>query len=201
MRSQYSSFTSVEDRFNYKRKGVFRCRYKREAMYTAIYIAVVVIVLIVVLSAGTQADSNMASVIFTLAFDTLKVTSFVWFPLALIGGTRVILSGAEYSFTADEEKMLIVCPKENIRADIYYNNVLNVEYQERLTFVRKKLKGYLVTIYCKDGIKTFDFVFPYSSGTVALTKDLTPFRIIEERAGFLEKPEFIAGKRVDNVGV
>ena len=201
MSSGYTTYSSVDDRFNYTRKGVFRCRYKSEKIYIAVWIAILTVILTVSGYFTYVNFDSLASTVYSFIFGIINHSSIIWFPLCAVGGVRVIRSGTEYSFTANEEKMLIVCPRENFRTDIFYKDVRNVEYKDKLSFFKKRLRGYFVTVYCDDGIRTFDFIFPYSSGTVSLTKDLTPFRIIEERAGLLEKPEFIAGQRIDNIGV
>ena len=55
-----------------------------------------------------------------------------------------------------------------------------------------------MTILCRDGYNfKFEFLFPQNMQIKS--KDMTPFVIIEERAGLLEKPEFFAGRRIDAV--
>ena len=198
MRSNYTtSFTSVEDRFQFSKKGIFWCRKKHQNAYIAVYIAVCTLIFIGIWALDIVASLNLASIVYALVSDALKLISIIAYPLFLVGGVRSILSGDQYYFNANEEKMLITCPKKNFRDDIYYKNVLNVEYQERKG--AKKIRGYNVTIYCKDGIRTYEFLFP-AKVTTARHPDMTPFRILEERAGILEKPEFLAGKRIDNAG-
>ena len=198
MRSQYTtSLSAVDDRFEYSRRGIFRCRNPYEIPYTIMTIIIIVLCLSIIYAVSIHASANLASVLITLIFDILKIVSPIASVLILVGMIRVILSGDQYNFVADEQKMLIVCPKRDVRADIYYSDVLNVEYTEKKRF--SKLIGYDVNIYCKGGIHTFRFLFPYRA--YKKNKDLTPFIIIEERAGLLERPEFLAGKRIDNAGI
>lgn len=197
MHSNYTtSYSAVDDRFQYSKKGIFWCRKKHQNAYIAVYIAVCTLIFIGIWALDIVASLNLASIVYSIVFDALKLVSLIAYPLFLIGGVRMILSGDQYNFNANEEKMLITCPKKNFRSDIYYANVLNVEYKE--INGATKVKGYNVTVYCKDGIKTFDFLFP--SKTTIRHPDMTPFRMIEERAGLLEKPEFLAGQRIDNAG-
>lgn len=193
-----SSFTAVDDRFNYKRKGIFWCRMQNESAYIAFTVFAVVIITLFIWGFCIFAEGNAASIIYTLIFDALKLISIIASPLILIGTIRSLRSGDQYSFTADEEKMLIVCPKRDFRADIYYKNVQYVIYEDILH--NAKLRGYHVSIICRDTEKyEFHYLFPYKSEN--RSKDITPFRIIEERAGLLSRPEFIAGQRIDNIGV
>lgn len=198
MRSSYTtSLSAVDDRFEYSRRGIFRCRNPYEVPYIIMTVVIIVLCLSIIFAVSIQASANLASVLFTLIFDALKIVSPIASVFILVGMIRMILSGDQYTFYADEQKMLIVCPKRDVRADIYYSEVLNVEYIERKRF--SKLVGYDVSIYCKGGIHTFKFLFPYKA--YKKNKDLTPFVIIEERAGLLERPEFLAGKRIDNAGI
>ena len=193
MRSSYTtSLSAVDDRFEYSRRGIFRCRNPYEVPYIIMTVVIIVLCLSIIFAVSIQASANLASVLFTL-----KIVSPIASVFILVGMIRMILSGDQYTFYADEQKMLIVCPKRDVRADIYYSEVLNVEYIERKRF--SKLVGYDVSIYCKGGIHTFKFLFPYKA--YKKNKDLTPFVIIEERAGLLERPEFLAGKRIDNAGI
>lgn len=197
MRSNYTtSFTSVDDRFIFSKKGIFWCRKKYQNVYVTIYIVVCTIIVLGIWTLDIMVAPNLASIVYSFVLDALKLVSIIAYPLFLVGGVRSIRSGDLYNFNATEEKMLIICPKKNFRDDIFYANILNVEYTERKG--TSKILGYDVTIYCKDGIRTYEFLFPSKATT--RHPDMTPFRILEERAGLLEKPEFMAGKRIDNAG-
>ena len=198
MRSKYTtSFSAVDDRFDFSRRGVFWCKRKLESLYLVMWSAIVILVTAIIWTVSIYADANFASIVFTLVFDALKLVSIIASPLLLIGGLRVIRSGILYDFTANNEKMLITCPKEDYRADIYYANVLNVEYKERHRF--GKISGYNITVNCSDGVYTFEFVFP-SKATIR-HPDMTPFRMLEEQAGLLDRPEYVAGRRIDNANL
>lgn len=197
-RSNYTtSYSAIDDRFSFSRKGIFWCRKKHETGYVAAYIAICTVVTVIIWAFSIKAEPHLAGILYTLIFDVLKLASVIAYPLLLVGGVRTILAGDIYNYTANEEKMLITCPKKDYRTDIFYSDVLNVEYKERQGV--KKIKGYDVTVYCRDMIRTFAFVFP--SKAVVRHPDMTPFRILEERSGLLEKPEFIAGQRIDNAGL
>ena len=189
--------SAIDDRFEYSRRGIFRCRNPYETPYIIMTFVIIALCNAIIFAVSIYASGNLASVLFTIIFDALKVISPFASFFILIGMIRMILSGDQYNFIADEQKMLIVCPKRDVRADIYYSDVLNVEYIEKKRF--SKLIGYNVNIYCKGGMSTFKFLFPYRASKKS--KDLTPFVIIEERSGLLERPEFLAGRRIDNAGI
>ena len=187
----YTSFNPVEDRFEYSKKGIFRCRHKNETLYILLYTVGIILVNVFVfyVSASTQPPS-----LAWLIFGILEIAVPLASPFLLIGGMRVILAGAFYNYTVDKEKMLIVCPKDNYRADIYLKNVINVEYEDLLRFARKY--GYRVTVTCTDNTFTYDFIFPH--GVRNMPEELTPFRIIEERVGLVAPPEYYGGQRIDS---
>ena len=191
-----TSYSSVDDRFGFSRKGIFRCRVKNEGIVFLTVIVVGVIIEAVMLSTffGSSNDQTMENTLSATVFGfVLEFGSFI-FPFIFIGVIRTVMSGEEYSFTADEHKMLIICPKRDIRADIVYESVQSVSYTDLMFFSRHR--GYHVEIVCSYGSFSFDFLFPYKAHT--RNKDVTPFRIIEERCGVLEKPRFLAGQRIDD---
>ncbi len=188
----YTSFTPVDDRFEYKKKGIFRCRFKKESVYILAFVAGIILVnLFVITMAIISKPPSLAYLVFGISKWIVPLLS----PFILIGGIRVFLSGAFYNYTVDDEKMLIVCPRENYRADIFFNTVLGVEYTDLLRLTRKY--GFRVTVTCTDNTYTYDFIFPH--GVHNMREDLTPFRIIEERCGFVAPPEYYAGQRIDNI--
>ena len=186
----HTSFNPIDDRFEYSRKGIFRCKYKKEAMYVALFIGGVFLInFIVILLAAVTEPPSLAWLVFGVVEWVVPLLS----PFILIGGVRTLLSGAYYKFTVNDEKMLIVCPRENYRADIYFGNVKGVEYNDIFRFGRKK--GYHVNVICNDSTYTYDFLYP--QGVQNMGEDLTPFRIIEERCGFIARPEYYGGQRID----
>lgn len=187
----YTSFNPVEDRFEYSKKGIFRCRHKYETMYVALFIAGVFLINIFVF---TMSNITEPPSLAWLVFGFLELAVPIASPFLLIAGVRVILSGAFYKYTVEKEKMLIVCPKDNYRADIYFENVIFVEYSDLVRFGRKY--GYHVTVTCRDGVYTYDFIFPH--GVRNMPEELTPFRVIEERCGLVAPPEYYGGQRIDN---
>ena len=198
MRSNYTtSFSAVDDRFGFSRKGIFLCRKKNEGVKIMLYILIVVVITAIIWGVSIHAEPNAASMLFTLVFDALKIASVIAVPLFLVGGIRVIRNGDTYDFKADNVKMLITCPKIDYRADIFYERLLNVEYVPRTTS-SGKIRGYDVTVYCTDGRFEYEFLFP--SQAAVRHPDMTPFRMLEEQAGLLERPEYIAGQRIDNAG-
>ena len=90
--------------------------------------------------------------------------------------------------------MLITYPKKDMRVDIIYENVRFVTYEDITSF--GKLRGYSVTVTCSDGTYHFDYLFPKHCSTK--DKNVTPFHIVEERCNFVAKPEYLAGKRIDD---
>lgn len=198
MRSNYTtSFSAVDDRFEFSRKGIFLCRKKHEAMIIMLYSLAIAAVTAIIWSVSIFAEANAASVIYTLVFDALKIVSVFAAPLFLIGGIRVIRSGETYNYKADSVKMLITCPKADHRADIFYERLISVDYKPRTSF-SGKITGFDVNVNCTDGIFFYRFLFP--TEVKIRHPDMTPFRMLEEQAGLLEKPEYLAGKRIDNAG-
>ena len=187
----YTSFNPVEDRFEYSKKGIFRCRHKHEALYILLYISGIFLVIIFVIGIANITEPPSLA---WLAFGILEIVVPLASPFLLIAGIKVFLSGAFYKYTVDQEKILIVCPKDNYRADIYFENVISVEYSDLVRFGRKY--GYHVTVTCRNDIYTYDFIFPH--GVRNMPEELTPFRVIEERSGLIAPPEYYGGQRIDN---
>ena len=151
--------------------------------------------LVLVLSLIFALDTSTSSLA-GIIFSFVKVGSAVASPFILIAGIRVIYSGAQFRYTADDQKMLIVCPRENYRSDIFYNTVVGVNYEDMMFFSKKR--GFHITVFCTYGEYHFEYLFPYKCAENAKTPDLTPFRLLEERAGLITPPEYYMGKRIDN---
>lgn len=198
MRSDYTpSFSPVDDRFDYARKGIFRCKMKNEFIIVLAVLFVSGSVWLLMLFDVLTTQITMQNALSAPLFEIFMFAGLIAIPFLSIGIVRTVLSGDEYSFTADMTKMLIVCPKRNLRCDIFYNDVMRVEYKDIMLF--STLRGYEVTVVGSSGSVMFSFLFPYKAHTK--NKEITPFRIIEERSGLLGQPEYIAGRRIDDPGI
>ena len=189
---RHTSFSPIDDRFDYSRKGIFFCRYNHENSYIRAFVLGIVLVVSLVLYLTSFPERGITGAAAFLIQTGVLAAS----PFLLIGGIRAIRSGVTYNYTANEEKMLIVCPRENFRADIFYNTVENVTYEEIKYF--SKVRGLHVTVFCTHGKYFFEFLFGYNTPETAKTPDMTPFRYIEERAGLIAPPEYSAWSRIDN---
>lgn len=187
----YTSFSPIDDRFDYCKKGVFFCKYNRELLYIALLCAGIALVAGLIFAVDTN-NSSLAGIVFTY----VKLGTLIFTPFFLIAGIRTIRSGTMYTFTATDEKMLIVCPHENFRADIFYSTIENVTYEEIMYF--SKLRGFHVTVYCTHGMYRFEYLFAYKAHSTVKKPEYTPFRYLEERAGLIKQPEYFAGSRLDN---
>ncbi len=194
--SYTTSYSTNEDRFGFTRKGTFHCRLKNEkVVLLAIIAASAIVELILVLY--TLSEPIFGRSLTSTFWDYVIILCCVAVPIVCITMFRIAKSGEEYRFTANEEKMLITCAKHDLRTDVYYANVAGVDYFP-IKSMSGNFRGYTVTIMCRDGYNfKFDFLFPQNMQIKS--KDMTPFVIIEERAGLLEKPEFFAGRRIDPV--
>ena len=198
MRLDYTpSFSPVDDRFDYARKGIFRCKMKNEFIIVLAVLFVSGSVWLLMLFDVLTTQITMQNALSAPLFEIFMFAGLIAIPFLSIGIVRTVLSGDEYSFTADMTKMLIVCPKRGMRCDVFYSDVIRVDYKEINLF--SKLRGYDVTILCRSGDIKFSFLFPYKAYTK--NKELTPFRIIEEKAGIITQPEYIAGRRIDDAGI
>ncbi len=194
MRTKYnSSYSSVDDRFDFSRKGVFRCRIDSEVLLVIISTAVLLVGEFALLCV-VRTNVSINNVLSFSLFGLLAEAGIFILPFIFIGVVKTIFSGETYSFTADERKMLITCPRHDFRADIYYEDVQSVTYNDLMLL--GKLRGYSVDIVCGSDSYKFDFLFPYKA--TRKNKEMTPFVIIEERSGLLEKPEFFMGRRIDD---
>lgn len=195
-KSYTTSYSVNDDRFGFSRKGTFHCRLKNEITVIIIIIAASLLFAFILLLYLLKTQLFGGGLTAAL-WDYVVILLLIATPIACITLIRVARSGEEYRFTANEEKMLITCAKHDIRADIYYANVAGVDYFP-IKNMSGNLIGYTVTMLCRDGYNfKFDFLFPQNMQIKS--KDMTPFVIIEERAGLLEKPEFFAGRRIDTV--
>ena len=190
---QITSFSPVDDRFEYTRKGIYRGMINNESIIVIAVSAAVVLILSGLLTFLFGSEITINNSLAATVFDFVGYICIIALPFVYIGALRTILSGEQYSFTADKTKMLIVCPRKNFRADIFYEDVRRVEYSDILLF--RKHRGYNITVVCTSGEQIFTYLFPYK--THKKDRDMTPFRIIEERAGLLEKTEYVAGRRID----
>ena len=189
-----TGFTAVDDRFGFSRKGIFNCRIKHEYPICIALTVVTGLIWSSLFGYAFGARVTLQNSLFMSVFGLIIYALLIVIPFIFIGTIRTILSGETYSYIINEEKMLITCPRKDLRVDILVKNVLSVEYRKITLF--GKNRGYSVTIYCKDGEKEFDFLFPQRA--IKTDIDMTPFRLLEERAGLIERPEFLAGKRIDD---
>ena len=188
---KYTSFSPIDDRFDHHRKGIFNCTFKHQKLYLVLFPLGMAIILGLIFAVDTS-TSNLAGIIYSF----IRIGAMIVSPFILIAGIRIILSGAQFSYTADDQKMLIVCPRENYRADIFYNTVVSVSYEDMKRFSRKT--GFHVTVFCTYGEYHFEYLFPYKVSENAKTPEITPFRLLEERAGLITPPEYYMGKGLDN---
>ena len=194
--SYTTSYSTNEDRFGFVRKGTFKCRLRNEKLVLFIIIGISFIIESLEIFSSLS-KSLLGNSLSGVLFDYIIFIGIFVIPVACITAIRIARSGEEYRFTATEEKMLITCAKHDIRDDIYYDNVASVEYSNIFS-ATGKIRGYNVVISCRDGFR-FSYDFLFRENMQIRSKDMTPFVIIEERAGLLDKPEFFAGRRVDAV--
>ncbi len=190
---RYTSYSPIDDRFSHNKKGIFFCKFNHEILYIGLFSGGIILVLILLFLLTSLPKRGLTGA----AGAFIEISAAIISPFLLIGGIRTIRSGVTYNYTADEEKMLIVCPRENFRVDIFYNTVENVTYEE-IRYL-SKVRGLHVTVYCTHGIYVFELLFGYRTPENLKTPELTPFRYIEERAGLVTPPVYSAWSRIDNI--
>ena len=188
----YETHSPIDDRFGFSTKGTFRCSMATER----IALTVTVIVGVLLLGAGYSAiyEVYKAQTLYAQTDPTqyagVAALTFIGFVIILAVGVSValklILSGREYSYSADENKFSFMCAKDNVRkTDIFYSDVVSVRYEER-KLLGYFVRGYTVTIITRSlGNITLEYMFNKSIPDRLPTN--TPFRIIEERSAMLRQ--------------
>ncbi len=174
--SAYTADLSRSQKKEFETHGFFRCAYSTEKFYMILIICVCFACMSAVSAfmVSWMTDSSQALFI-ALA---ILVCDVILAAVAIVL-LRLVLYGREYSYSADESKMTIC--GEAKRMDIYYSNVISVQYEELMLFRLKR--GFRVTIITKKSQIVFNMI--YRRFDARMTPDSTPFRILEEHAGLL----------------
>ena len=191
--SEQIGYSHVSDRFGFRALGTFRCRRSSETLMLAVVAAVYTLCFCVtifnmvnVLSRDNSVpifeyDKTMADYAPTLNILCVitSVIIMLLLAVALIAAVTVILRGEEYSYTANDEKMIITDPKGN-KTEFYYTDIKSVRY-EKLTLFSQRQRGF--DVFIDNGCHIFRYQHIYGRNKLLREERHTPFFILEERAG------------------
>lgn len=212
----YTSYGINNERFGFSAKGSFRCAYENQrpiiivfpiimAVLAVIWVITFLITRDMVLN-QTPVDLAQISVyqtakigVLMFGFDTAvygtNVIALVVI-LCLMGITLlaygiilgILRSGRIYTFSADDSYFEIKPPDKNTPAIfIRYDDVIMVYGEERKFIFAEH--GLDITIQTKGKNYFFRYVHTPESRINGLSE--TPFNILMERAGLIQKPDFL----------
>lgn len=212
----YTSYGISNERFGFSAKGSFRCAYENQrpiiiafpiimAALAVIWIVVFIVTKEMVLN-RTPVDLADISVyqkakigVLMFGFDTAVYgTNVIALAviLCLIGLTAlgygitlgILRSGRIYTFSADDNYFEIKPPDKNSPTIfIKYDDVIMVYGEERKFIFAEH--GLDITIQAKGKNYFFRYVHTPESRNKGLSE--TPFNILMERAGLIQKPDFL----------
>ena len=194
---EYIGYSQIEDRYGRLAKGTFRCPKKKEAtMLNIVALVYILWFVIVVVNAVIVLSGDLSVPIFeydktiedykpTLDLICVIISVLILFILTCAAVFAVILitNGSEYTYFADEIKMVITHP-DGTKAVIEYKDVICVTY-ERLTLFARRERGYDVHIETK--YRTHHYQYIFSKNKLFRQEKDTPFFILEEAAGLKKR--------------
>lgn len=187
--ADHIGYAKVDDRYGFCAKGTFRCPKKKEPLMLAIAAAVyTACLLIVVINAVIVLTSDLSMPIFeydktiedfTPTIDLLVVILSVLLTVAVVIAVIIITSGREYTYFADEVKMVISDP-DGVKVTFEYKDIVSVKY-EKLTLFKRRDRGF--DVYIETKYRTHNYQYIFSKNKLLREEKDTPFFILEERAG------------------
>ncbi len=172
---EYSSYSKNEDRFEFRTVGTFRCANKNEMLLCAVILPPLFILLTL---AATMIAGLTILGMDVLAFILLMVVVV----MIVITVFRCITGGVEYHYKADSQRFTVISPKGEETVFVY-SDVKGVYYKEKHLFTKER--GYTVTIFTTDDMVVYEYI--YSKNKLLRDTTGTPFYIIEERAGLVDR--------------
>ena len=195
--SEHIGYSQIEDRYGFCAKGTFRCPKKKEGTMLNVVAAIYIVwLVIVVVNAVIVLTGDLYVPIFdydktiddygpTRDLICVIISALLLFILTYAAVFAVILitNGSEYTYFADEIKMVITHP-DGTKAVIEYKDVISVTY-DRLTLFSRRERGFDVHIETK--YRTHRYQYIYSKNKLLRQEKDTPFFILEERAGLKKR--------------
>ncbi len=195
--TEHAGYSQIEDRYGFCAKGTFRCPKKREPLMLAIvaivytaWLVIVAVNAVIVLSRDNTMpifdyDRTLEDFLPTvdLVIVIITVLLLVLLTVAVMIVVPIITSGREYTYFADEIKMVITDP-DGIKTVFEYKDIISVTY-ERLTLFARRERGY--DVYIETKYRTHNYQYIFSKNKLLRQEKDTPFFILEERAGLKKR--------------
>lgn len=180
----YQSKTPIEDRFQFRTQGRFRCARPTEGILIIISVILAVVIWIVFYEIWGQQfkfiydmhEKTDHAFFFAVAF------SMITFGLILctIIIIKMILNGVDYHYTADNNMFSFYSEKAGIiKTDIHYSDVVEISYENYHLFGLID-RGFLVSIVTRT-LGTVSFEYLHNKSILSHDRENTPFYIIEQR--------------------
>lgn len=188
-------YSQLSDRFGFRAVGNFRCARKSEALWLSVVAVVYTLALVIIIwNAVLVLSTDYSEKVLIYASSTANgifmfVSVFAMIPLvtfAAIIVVRIITKGVVYSYTANDEMLIITDPKGE-KTSFYYSDMESVTY-EKLTLFAVRECGF--DVYVKTKYRTHNYQYICSKNKLLRGEKDTPFFILEERAG-LKKRRYI----------
>ncbi len=191
--ADHVGYAKVDNRYGFYAKGNFRCPKKKEPLMLAIVAAVyTACLLITVINAAIVLTSDLSMPIFEydktiddfvptidLLCVILSVLLVVLLTVAVVIAVIIITGGREYTYFADEVKMVITDP-DGVKAVLEYKDIISVTY-EKLTLFKRRERGF--DVYIETKYRTHNYQYIFSKNKLLREEKDTPFFILEEKAG------------------
>lgn len=195
--TEHAGYSHIDDRFGFCAKGTFRCPKKKEPLMLAVvamvytaWLVIVVVNAVIVLSRDNTMpifdpyrtlEDFLPTV--DLVIVIITVLLLVLLTVAVVIAVIIITSGREYTYFADEIKMVITDP-DGAKTVFEYKDIVSVRY-EKLTLFTRRDRGY--DVYIETRYRTHNYQYIYSKNKLLRQEKNTPFFILEERAGLKKR--------------
>ncbi len=167
-----------DERYGFETHGQFRCAYGSEKFLIA-FICVICFICMSAVSAFMLSWMISTEQALFIAMAILVC----WAVLAAVSLVliRIVMFGREYYYSADESKMTITGEAKTV--DIFYTNVISIKYEPIMFF--GKQRGFRVAVRTRKSTLIFKMV--YRRFDANISHETTPFHILEEQAGLLDR--------------
>lgn len=191
--TEHAGYSQVDDRYGFCAKGTFRCPKKKEAMMLNIVALVYILwFVLVVVNAVIVFTSDLSVPIFEydktiedfaptrdLICVIISVLLLVVLTYGAVFAVILITGGREYTYFADEVKMVITDP-DGVKTVFEYKDVVFVRY-EKLTLFARRERGF--DVYIETKYRTHNYQYIFSKNKLLRQEKDTPFFILDEHAG------------------
>ena len=180
----YNTGSPIEDRFQFRTQGSFKCARPTEGILIIALIAAAVVVWLLFYEIWGQQfkfvyemhEKTDHAFFFAFAFSMITLVLIILTVFII----KLIMNGIDYHYTADNNMFSFYSEKAGIKkTDIHYTDIVRITYEDYHLFGLID-RGYLVSIVTRS-LGTISFEYLHNKSIRVHDRENTPFYIIEQR--------------------